>query len=69
MYPSTNFHFIIGSDLLPWLVNWDEGEKLVEEIGFIVIERGGHEEKMDPNNAQKPFKMPKTFEIIDGKKQ
>ena len=51
MYPGINFHFIIGSDLFPWLSEWDEGKKLVDEIGIIVIERGGHEEKMNPENS------------------
>ena len=35
----TAFHFIAGSDLIPSLHLWDEGQKLIDEINFIIIER------------------------------
>ncbi|KEG04865.1 nicotinate-nucleotide adenylyltransferase, putative [Plasmodium vinckei vinckei] len=39
-YPQHEFYFIIGSDLLNDLTSWDNGEKLVSENNFIVVERG-----------------------------
>lgn len=63
-YPSNDFYFIIGSDLLPGLAQWDDGDKFIDEIGFVLFERKGHEEKMDPDGEIK-FTMPKKIEIID----
>lgn len=37
------FHFIIGSDLIPGLLSWDCGKKLLSEINFVVFERKGFE--------------------------
>ena len=36
-------YFIIGTDLLPTLKSWDEGEKLLEEVKFILLKRRGYE--------------------------
>lgn len=63
-YPSNDFYFIIGSDLLPGLVHWDGGENFIKECGFVLFERKGHEDKMDPNGAN-PFMMPPKIEIIN----
>ena len=63
-YPTNDFYFIIGSDLLPGLVNWDEGERFIKECGFVVFERKGHEKNMDPN-GEKPYTMPSKIEIIE----
>ena len=37
------FYFMMGSDLIPGLIKWDEGQKLIDEINFIVFERKGYE--------------------------
>lgn len=63
-YNNNDFYFIIGSDLLPGLASWDDGDKFIKEIGFVLFERKGHEEKMDPDGEIK-FTMPSKIEIID----
>ncbi|SCM05556.1 nicotinate-nucleotide adenylyltransferase, putative [Plasmodium chabaudi chabaudi] len=42
-YPQHEFYFIIGSDLLNDLTSWDNGEQLVSENNFIIIERGDYD--------------------------
>ena len=63
-YPKNDFYFIIGSDLLPGLVKWDNGQEFIDEVGFVLFERKGHESKMDPDGEFK-FTMPKNIKIID----
>ena len=58
------FYFIIGSDLLPGLVKWDGGQRFIEEVGFVLFERKGHEDKMNPDGEIK-FQMPNKVMIID----
>lgn len=62
-YPQNDFYFIIGSDLLPGLAKWDGGDNFVNECGFVLFERKGHEDKMDPDGEQK-FTMPPKIEVI-----
>ena len=38
----SEFHFIIGSDLIPTLRSWHEGPKLLEEVNFIIYNRVGY---------------------------
>jgi hypothetical protein len=40
-YPDHEFFFILGSDLLPGLRSWDEGELLVSDINFLIFIRIG----------------------------
>lgn len=40
-YQEFRLKFVIGSDLVPWLPNWDEGPKFMDENDFIVFTRGG----------------------------
>lgn len=40
-----DFYFIIGSDLLERMRTWESGEKLAEEIKFIIFIRQGYEVK------------------------
>lgn len=49
---------------MPGLINWDGGQEFIDEIGFVLFERKGHESKMDPTGEIK-FTMPKKIEIID----
>lgn len=55
MEPEKEFHFIIGSDLLPGLRNWDCFEDFNEKFKFIILTRVGYEinEKNYPKNYQK----------------
>jgi len=53
-----DFHFIIGSDLLPTLKKWHEGEKLLHEINFILYNRKGYE--IETLNLE-PELMPKKY--------
>ena len=47
------FHFIIGSDLLPTLQDWDYGDKLLTEIPFVIFERKGYEKYLDTEYIEK----------------
>ena len=38
---------MLGSDLIPTLINWDEGQKMIDEINYIIFERKGYEDIMD----------------------
>ena len=60
-YPDYSFYFIIGSDLIPTLRLWDEGDKLLEEIKFIVYNRVGYEVEIYINNPESQVSMPKQY--------
>ena len=47
------FAFIIGGDLVNTLTSWDEGDKLVEEILFLIFNRKGH--LFDKENLPKNY--------------
>lgn len=46
------FYFIMGSDLVPGLINWDEGQALIDEINFILFERKGYEHILDKSTPK-----------------
>mmetsp|Transcript_39140 Transcript_39140/g.34823 ORF Transcript_39140/g.34823 Transcript_39140/m.34823 type:complete len:176 (+) Transcript_39140:97-624(+) len=50
------FYFILGSDLLDGLIKWDDGEKLVSEVNFIIFIRIGYQLKTD--------KLPKKYIVV-----
>ncbi|KJP89891.1 nicotinate (nicotinamide) nucleotide adenylyltransferase [Plasmodium fragile] len=50
-YPNYTFYFAIGSDLLNDIFFWDNGEELVAENNFIIVERGNF--KIDENVLKK----------------
>lgn len=37
------FHFIIGSDLISTLHLWHEGQKLIDEVRFVIYNRVGYD--------------------------
>ena len=39
LYPDCTFYFVLGSDLIPTMHVWDEGEKLITEINYIIFQR------------------------------
>jgi len=41
----------MGSDLVPGLHTWDDGDDLVESINFIIFERKGFESILDKSHA------------------
>lgn len=54
-------HFIIGTDLIPTLHTWHEGDKLIEETPFVVFPRSGHPvDFSDPNEKN----IPKNSTIV-----
>ena len=57
------FYFILGSDLIPGLITWDEGQKLIDEVKFIVFERKGYEHILD-EKVEKEYLMPKHYVVI-----
>ena len=38
-HPDHDFHFVMGSDLVPTLHLWDEGEKFMKECRFVLTQR------------------------------
>jgi nicotinic acid mononucleotide adenylyltransferase len=51
---------IIGSDLLPYIKTWDEGEKLMNNLNFLIYPREGY-----PLLPKKH--MPRNYTIADNK--
>jgi nicotinate-nucleotide adenylyltransferase len=43
VYPTHEFYFIMGSDLVKSYQSWDYGDKLKEDIKFIILNRPGYE--------------------------
>ena len=58
-----DFYWILGSDLIPGLITWDEGQKFIDETKFVVIERKGYEGIMD-TTVKKDYQIPTECEII-----
>ena len=62
-YPSKDFVFVIGADLLEQLKSWtapgvpDAGERLWNECNFLLMERPGYEVPTD---------LPSNFELLTG---
>ncbi|CDW84809.1 nicotinate-nucleotide adenylyltransferase [Stylonychia lemnae] len=56
---SDKFFFVIGSDLIPTLNQWHEGEKLLQEIDFVIFNRIGYEIM---NDQDKKHLLPKNYE-------
>ena len=59
------FHFLAGTDLIPGLSTWDEGQKLLDEIKFIIFSRRGYEKVL--SSPHRDFQLPKTYEILNAK--
>lgn len=54
LHPDKEIYFVIGSDLIPSLKRWDNGEEMHASTRFIVIPREGYTEIEDdlyPRNA------------------
>ena len=58
-HANSKFYFMCGSDLIPGLIEWDEGQKMIDEINYIVFERKGFESNLDGD-----YQMPKNMEIL-----
>lgn len=55
MYPNCEFHFVLGSDLLPGFKRWDRGETMIEEFKFVIVPREGYEDlddKLYPRHSE-----------------
>ncbi|CAD8157134.1 unnamed protein product [Paramecium octaurelia] len=56
-----NVHFVIGSDLVNTLPNWVEGQKLIAETNFIILNRSSH--KIDQiTNLPPKYELVQNFE-------
>lgn len=40
--PDTNFHFIIGADMVEYLPHWKDIERIIELVTFIGVKRAGY---------------------------
>ena len=56
------FYFMMGSDLIPTLLKWDNGQELVDEMNFLVFERKGYEHILD--GEKKDYPLPRSFKAI-----
>ena len=54
---------MMGSDLIPGLINWDNGQELIDEINFILFDRKGYEHILD-DSIQKTYQIPKNIVAI-----
>ena len=55
------FHFVIGTDLIPSLLKWDMGAKLISDINFVIYLRPGFEMDLTKSNPL----VPANFLTID----
>ena len=58
------FHFVMGSDLIPTLKTWHEGEKLVSDVNFVLYNRVGY----DIDQMMGLPSMPKRYLYAPGAK-
>jgi nicotinic acid mononucleotide adenylyltransferase len=56
------FYFMMGSDLIPGLINWDNGQEMIDECNFTVFERKGYESVL--NGLKKEYQMPKCMMVL-----
>ena len=61
------FHFIMGSDLIPFLLSWDCGKELISEINFVIFERKGFESILAIPENERPYPMPEKMRLIKAK--
>ena len=54
----------MGSDLIPGLLSWDCGKKLLSEINFVVFERKGFESILTLPENERPYPMPEKMTLI-----
>lgn len=52
LYPQHTFSFLMGSDQLPTFNQWNDWEKLLEEMHFFVYPRGSHRHKITFPNME-----------------
>ena len=45
LYPSNQFYFIIGADMVEYLPNWYKIDELVKMVQFVGVKRPGYERK------------------------
>eukprot|EP00350_Pseudokeronopsis_sp_OXSARD2_P011603 CAMPEP_0170544452 /NCGR_PEP_ID=MMETSP0211-20121228/3212_1 /TAXON_ID=311385 /ORGANISM="Pseudokeronopsis sp., Strain OXSARD2" /LENGTH=181 /DNA_ID=CAMNT_0010848109 /DNA_START=17 /DNA_END=562 /DNA_ORIENTATION=- len=64
--PHNDYYFIMGTDLVGTVREWHEGDKLLEEVKFIIINR--HMLNTPPTST--PFSsFPSPLSYLDGNKQ
>ncbi len=56
-HPEDTFYFILGSDILPTLYTWDEGQKLIDDINYIIVQREHYEVDL----RTREFPVPKKY--------
>ena len=56
-FPDIEFFFVMGTDLIEGMENWDSGAKLKEEINFLIFLRTGV--------VLNPVFLPKNFILIE----
>lgn len=57
------FSFMMGTDLIPGLKKWDNGQQLLDEINFIIFDRKGFEDVLN-TKVKKDYQMPKSYEVL-----
>ena len=65
-HKNMEFHFILGTDLIPGLIRWDAGQQFIDETNFIIFERKGQtgfEDVLD-DTVVKDYQMPKHYQTI-----
>ena len=59
-HSDTEFVFVIGTELIAELDLWDEGERLINEFKFLILERRGFEWR----ELSKHKNWPKHYTIV-----
>ncbi|KAL4507983.1 hypothetical protein ABPG72_021356 [Tetrahymena utriculariae] len=62
--PEYDFYFLMGYDLIKGLLSWDEGQKLVEEINFVIAGQPNLEWKEYSDYFPKNYKLIKIYQNV-----
>ena len=60
-YPEKKFYFVMGMDLLETLHTWNYFDQLVNEVNFLVLNRGGY---IISQRVQDEFLSRENFQIV-----
>ena len=58
----------MGTDLIPTLLQWDEGQRLVDEVNFVIYNRVGYDIQwyLDSLSMPKKYKYKKDAKVVYG---
>ena len=58
-YPNFDFWFVMGTDLIEGMRDWDEGDRLIADFNFLIFQRHGY----DQNKLLEHPNWPKNYRL------